>query len=69
MKLESTRHEAIWRMKPLCSHLGVSVSQGYWLRKNDPAFPKPVRLGRAAVGFLPSDIDAWLESKKEVSGH
>lgn len=31
--------------------------------KSDPTFPKPIRLGNfpgAAVGFLSTEIDAWI---------
>jgi prophage regulatory protein len=29
----------------------------------DPAFPRPVRLGARAVGWLEKDIDDWLASR------
>lgn len=29
----------------------------------DPHFPKPVRLGKRAVGWRNDEIDAWLESR------
>ena len=29
-------------------------------------FPSPVKLGSRAVGWLESEIDAWLESRKSV---
>ncbi len=29
-------------------------------------FPKPVRLGARAIGFLDSDIDAWIASRVEL---
>ena len=29
----------------------------------DPDFPKPLRLGKRAVGWRASDITAWLESR------
>ena len=29
----------------------------------DPTFPKPIKLGPRAVGWLKSEIDAWLESR------
>lgn len=30
----------------------------------DPDFPKPLRLGRRAVGWRASDIAAWLETRE-----
>ncbi len=32
--------------------------------RHDPTFPKPVRLGTAAVGWLQHEINHWLLSKK-----
>jgi len=38
-----------------------------WRRvKNDPTFPKPIRLGgkkTSAVGFLKSEIELWLSEQ------
>ncbi|WP_310031714.1 AlpA family phage regulatory protein [Achromobacter deleyi] len=38
-----------------------------WRRvKTDPTFPRPIRLGSArncALGFLQSEIDAWIEQQ------
>jgi len=31
---------------------------------HDAAFPRPVKLGRRAVGWRASEIAAWLESRK-----
>ncbi|MDT0602544.1 helix-turn-helix transcriptional regulator [Thalassotalea castellviae] len=33
----------------------------------DPLFPKRIRLGARAVGFLQADLDAWLCSMIELS--
>lgn len=35
-------------------------------RYYDPTFPKPIKLGARAIGWFESDIQAWLESRKEV---
>jgi prophage regulatory protein len=29
----------------------------------DPNFPKPIKLGKRAVGWRESDVAAWLESR------
>ena len=31
-------------------------------------FPKPYPLGARAVGFLASEVDAWIESRIEARG-
>jgi prophage regulatory protein len=29
----------------------------------DPTYPKPIRLGAKSVGWIESEIDAWIESR------
>lgn len=29
----------------------------------DPSFPKPISVGAKAVGWVESEVDAWLEQK------
>jgi len=29
----------------------------------DPTFPKPVRIGKKAVGWVESEVDAWLSAQ------
>lgn len=33
----------------------------------DASFPKPIRLGGAAVGWLAHEVDAWLNRQIEAS--
>jgi prophage regulatory protein len=43
--------------------LGVSVPTLYrWLKAG--TFPKPIRLGPARVGYVTSDIDAWIAERQ-----
>ena len=63
--MESTHSShKVMRMNPMCRHIGISRSHGYWLRNNDPTFPRPVRLGKSAIGFLMSDVEAWLKARQ-----
>lgn len=66
-----TAQPVILRRKQVQARTGLSVSTIYAkLRQNpkrpgdyDAAFPKPIRLGGTkAVGWIESEIDAWLES-------
>jgi prophage regulatory protein len=41
------------------SSIYAFISQG--------AFPKPIRLGERAVGFLQTEIDEWIESRIKAS--
>ena len=41
---------------------GIKTSTLYeWMSKG--TFPKPIKLGERAVGWLKKDIDAWLASR------
>ena len=41
---------------------GLSRSTIYQ-HKKEGTFPKPIRLGRKAVGWIESEIFAWLEAR------
>ena len=32
----------------------------------DETFPKPVKLGARSIGFYESEVQAWIESRREV---
>lgn len=50
----------ILRLPQVIARTGLSRSSIY-SRINDQTFPQPMRLGgRRAVGFLSSEIDAWI---------
>jgi len=66
---KSTRK--ILRLKRLKEMTGISASTIYnklnpRSKYYDQTFPKPVRLGLSAVGWLESDVDAWLSSRPQV---
>lgn len=56
----------ILRLKPVTARVGLAKSTLYKLIANDN-FPKPIKLGARAVGWLESDIDAWLELRIKLS--
>lgn len=54
------------RQNHLQKELGLSRSGFYNLRKNDPSFPRPLKFGtstQAAVFYVRSEVDAWLEAQ------
>ena len=54
------------RKKDTCRVLGVcSETLRQWVKKGD--FPPPIKLGARAVGWLQSDIDAFLKRRKQMS--
>lgn len=59
--------ESILRRPVVESRTGLKRSSIYELMARG-AFPSPVRLGPRAVGWLASDIEAWIESRVKRSG-
>ena len=56
----------ILRRHQLTARTGLSISTCYdKLNENspryDPTFPKPIKLGPKAVGWVESEVEAWLE--------
>ena len=56
----------ILRLPAVKSRTGLSRSTIY-LRIAEGSFPKPIALGVRAVGWLESDIEAWLASRIKES--
>jgi prophage regulatory protein len=56
----------ILRRKQVQERIGLSRSTIY-LRIAEGTFPKPISLGARAVGWLQSDIEAWLRRQVELS--
>lgn len=54
----------ILRLPTVKSRTGLSRSTIY-LRISQNTFPKPVKLGARAVGWLDSEIEAWLSHQVE----
>lgn len=63
---------AISRRRDLERRLGLSCSTIYdkintRSPRYDPTFPKPIRLGSGAVGWLEHEVDEWLIRQIEAS--
>jgi len=56
----------ILRLPAVKARTGLSRSTIY-LRISEGNFPKPVSLGKRAVGWLESEVDDWLTSQIESS--
>jgi prophage regulatory protein len=55
----------IYRRPELLKLTGLSTSTIYdMMARGD--FPRPVRLGKRAVGWRESDLIAWLESREQA---
>lgn len=65
----------ILRRKQLEARTGLSRSTIYAkMRENpkrpsdfDPTFPKPISMGAKAVGWIETEVDAWLAARVAVS--
>lgn len=57
---------AVLRLPAVKARTGLSRSTIY-LRVAQGQFPAPVSLGARAVGWIDSEIDAWLASQIEQS--
>lgn len=66
MAMQSDSTLSILRRKQVEVRTGLSRSTIY-LRIAEGAFPRPVKLGGRAVGWLSHEIDEWLKHKVEAS--
>lgn len=72
MSLPTSPKPTILRLKQLQARIGLSRSTIYdkintKSPRHDPAFPRQVSLGPDAVGWVESEVDAWLESRIAAS--
>jgi prophage regulatory protein len=56
--------ERIYRRPDVEAITGLSRSTIYAMMSEE-AFPQPIRLGKRAVGWRGSDLDAWLNSRTQ----
>jgi predicted DNA-binding transcriptional regulator AlpA len=56
---------AILRRKHSAAYIGVCVNTLENL-KAEPTFPRPIQISRRSVGYLRTDLDAWLESRRQA---
>lgn len=57
--------QTLVRQQRLQQELDLSRSGLYKLLKNDPTFPRPVKLGtsiQAPVFYVRAEVEAWLET-------
>lgn len=66
----ATKMPNVLRLKQVKTRTGLSRSTIYDKMNTkspryDPSFPKRINLGAAAVGWIESDINAWIEKRKK----
>jgi predicted DNA-binding transcriptional regulator AlpA len=55
----------ILRMKQLIDRTNLSRATLYVLMSSDPTFPKRIKLTARSIGFLESEVDAWIAARAE----
>jgi prophage regulatory protein len=58
--------EKMFRVKDVIKKIPISRS-GIWSSVKKGTFPKPVRIGARSVAWTQSQLDEWLESRREAS--
>ena len=66
MNADTHRHFTILRRRQVEERTGLSRSSIY-LRVSQGNFPKAISLGARAVGWLDTEIDAWLSQQLNLS--
>ena len=57
----------IQRLPGVMAATGLSRSTIYAMMSAG-SFPRPIKLGERAVGWLSKDLDAWLDSRETSNG-
>lgn len=60
------------RMKHMLTKLGISRSSIYEKinpksPRYDPSFPKPIKLGSAAIGWVEEEVDQWVRDLRRCN--
>lgn len=66
MNIETATKERILRLTDVKARTGLSRSSIY-LNISKGQFPKHISLGARSVGWLESEIDAWIQSRIQSS--
>jgi prophage regulatory protein len=65
MELQSS--ESIWKKPKVIAETGLGNTALYAKVKTGD-FPKPVKLGKRAVGWYRSEVVQWINSRRTVAG-
>ena len=64
----SNTPQAVFRTADAANYLGIAAATLEKLRlKGAPASPPFIKIGSRAVGYLRSDLDSWLETRRRTS--
>lgn len=51
------------RLRMVCEITGLSKTTVYKYSRNDPDFPKPVKLGATCTAWRSDELAAWMDSR------
>lgn len=51
------------RMEQVAGMIGMCKSSIYKMLRAGSDFPKPVQIGPRAVGFVQSEVEAWIQDR------
>lgn len=68
MSTQPVFHPRILRLKQLIERIGLGRSTIYDRMdakspRYDATFPKPIKLGASAIGWIDSEITTWIEQR------
>ena len=68
MSLDLNSEIKILRLKSLCVRIGLGRSTIYdRINKKSPrydkTFPRPIKLGATAIGWIESEVIAWIQQR------
>lgn len=68
MSTQTVSYPRILRLKQLTERIGLGRSTIYDRMdaespRYDATFPKPIKLGAAAIGWIDSEVTAWIENR------
>jgi prophage regulatory protein len=68
MSTQTVFYPRILRLKQLTERIGLGRSTIYdrmdtQSPRYDSTFPKPIKLGAAAIGWIDSEITTWIEQR------
>lgn len=66
LAFQSDKAPRILRIKQLVERVSLSRATVYVLMATDPTFPRKIRLTTRSVGFLASDVDAWIATRTQM---
>lgn len=52
-----------FRLRMVCEITGLSKTTVYEYSRNDPDFPKPVKLGATCTAWRSDELAAWMDSR------